>query len=66
VVEGPILVGDRPRIQELFLTGTTTEIMPITRLVGAPVGTGRPGPVARALQAAYDAEVDALRAAAVT
>jgi D-alanine transaminase len=66
VVEGPLLVGDRPRIQELFLTGTTTEIMPITRLDGAPVGTGRPGPVARALQAAYDAEVDALRAAAVT
>ena len=38
---------------ELFLTGTTTEVMPVTRLDGAPVGSGRPGPVARALQAAY-------------
>ncbi len=43
-------IGDA---EELFLTGTTTEVMPVTVLDGAPVGTGSPGPVARALQAAY-------------
>jgi D-alanine transaminase len=38
---------------ELFLTGTTTEVMPITRLDGRPVGGGRAGPIARRLQEAY-------------
>jgi branched-subunit amino acid aminotransferase/4-amino-4-deoxychorismate lyase len=40
-------------IDELFLSGTTTEVMPVTRLDGRPVGSGKPGPVARALQQAY-------------
>lgn len=53
VREAPIL-ADRPgAIDELFLSGTTTEVMPITRLDGRPVGSGKPGPVARALQQAY-------------
>ncbi|MGH7251029.1 MAG: D-amino-acid transaminase, partial [Nitrospiraceae bacterium] len=28
---------------EVFLTGTTVEILPVVRLDGAPVGTGKPG-----------------------
>jgi len=63
--EGAILMEDLPRVQELFLTGTTTEVMPITRLDGKPVGDGRPGPVGRRLQQAYRYRIDALRAAEV-
>jgi D-alanine transaminase len=41
------------RVSELFLTGTTTEVMPVVRVDGTPVGDGQPGPVARRLQQAY-------------
>ena len=30
---------------EIWLTSSTREVMPVTRLDGKPVGTGRPGPV---------------------
>lgn len=53
VREGAILVDELDRVQELFLTGTTTEVMPIVRLDGRAIGDGQPGPVARKLQAAY-------------
>ncbi len=51
--EAPILLERFNDIEELFLTGTTTEIMPITRLDGRPVGEGRVGEIARRLQQAY-------------
>jgi D-alanine transaminase len=38
---------------ELFLSGTTTEIMPVVRVDGRGVGEGRPGPVTRQLQKAF-------------
>jgi D-alanine transaminase len=38
---------------ELFLTGTTTEVLPVVRVDGRSVGEGRPGPVTRSLQEAY-------------
>ena len=44
---------------ELFLTGTTTDVMPIVRLDGVPVGDGRPGPVASALRDALAALMSA-------
>jgi D-alanine transaminase len=53
VREGPLWADRLDRIQELFLSGTTTEVMPITRLDGRPVGDGRPGPITRRLQQAY-------------
>lgn len=53
VREGPIYVDRLDDIEELFLSGTTTEVMPITRLDGRPVGQGRPGPVASRLQQSY-------------
>ncbi|MCL8209122.1 MAG: aminotransferase class IV [Actinomycetia bacterium] len=39
--------------EEVFLTGTTTEVMPVTRLDGRTVGTGRMGPVTEALWRAF-------------
>jgi D-alanine transaminase len=35
---------------ELWLTSSTKEVLPITRLDDKPVGTGRPGPVTRAMR----------------
>jgi D-alanine transaminase len=53
VREAPIMADRLDAIDELFLSGTTTEVMPVTRMDGRPVGSGKPGPVARALQQAY-------------
>jgi D-alanine transaminase len=44
---------DLGRVSELFLTGTTSEILPIVRVDDQPVGEGIPGPITRRLQAAY-------------
>jgi branched-chain amino acid aminotransferase len=38
---------------ELFITSTAREVLPVVRLEGAPVGDGRPGPVTRRLHAAF-------------
>lgn len=38
---------------ELLLSSATKEVLPVTALDGQPVGDGRPGPVYRALYAAY-------------
>jgi D-alanine transaminase len=45
--------SDLGRVSELFLTGTTTEVMPLVRVDGRTIGAGCPGPVTRALQNAY-------------
>lgn len=44
--ERALLLNELEAADELFLAGTTMEIMPIVKLNGTPVGTGRPGPVA--------------------
>ena len=41
------------RGDEVFFTGTTTEILPIVRIDGQGVGTGKPGPITQRLHAAY-------------
>lgn len=38
---------------ELFMTGTTIEVAPVESLDGRPVGDGKPGPVTRKLQTAF-------------
>src|SRR5205807_9826745 len=38
---------DLEEVSELFLTGTTSEVLPVVRVDGRPVGGGRPGPVTR-------------------
>ncbi len=51
--EEPIMVEELPRLDELFLTGTTTEVRPVVSVDGDPVGPGRPGPVTRDLFEGY-------------
>ncbi len=45
VVESPIPASELKGMDELFITGTTTEVVPIVKLDGRPVGSGEPGPV---------------------
>jgi D-alanine transaminase len=55
VEETPIRMTELGAAEEIFLTGTTTDVMPIRQIDGRPVGTGRPGSVTRMLQDAYAA-----------
>ncbi len=38
---------------EMFLTGTAAEVIPVTQVDGRRIGTGRPGPVTRRITAAF-------------
>ncbi|MFL5615955.1 MAG: aminotransferase class IV [Gemmatimonadaceae bacterium] len=49
VTERAIGATDLPNVAELFLTGTTTDVTPVVSVDGRPIGSGAPGPVARAL-----------------
>jgi D-alanine transaminase len=53
VREGAILQEQLVLADELFLCGTTTEVMPVTVVDGRPVGAGDPGPITRRLLQAY-------------
>lgn len=57
VREGTLRPADLLAADELFLTGSVIEVMPVTRLDGRPIGRGRPGPVTRRLQDLYAARI---------
>jgi len=48
--ETPIKESEIPKLSELFLTGTTTDVMPVVRLDDKPIGPGKPGELTRKLQ----------------
>jgi D-alanine transaminase len=48
--ETPIKVSEIPKLSELFLTGTTTDVMPVVKLDDKAVGKGKPGELTRKLQ----------------
>ena len=50
VDESPITVDEIPGLSELFLTGTTTDVMPVVQLDGRFVGDGKPGELTTKLQ----------------
>jgi branched-chain amino acid aminotransferase len=56
-VEADVSVDDLFRSDEVFLTSTLREVVPVTRIDGHSIGDGRPGPVARELLAAFREEV---------
>jgi D-alanine transaminase len=64
VRETPILQQEIGRLDELFVTGTTSDVTPIVQLDGRPIGTGKPGPITRQLGAALDRKLYASPAAA--
>jgi D-alanine transaminase len=50
VRETPIFQHELNQADELFLAGTTTEVLPVVKLDGHPVRGGRPGPVTNRLR----------------
>jgi D-alanine transaminase len=40
-------------VDEMFLTGTASEVLPVVRVDGKPIGDGTPGAVTRAIQKAF-------------
>jgi D-alanine transaminase len=53
--EEPVRIEEITDLDEIFLSGTTTEIMPVTRVDGQDVVDAEPGPVTRKLFEAFRA-----------
>jgi branched-subunit amino acid aminotransferase/4-amino-4-deoxychorismate lyase len=53
VLESDILLEEAAEANEVFLTNSVLEIMPVTNLDGKAICDGKPGPVTRQLMAAY-------------
>ncbi len=51
--EREIPVEELAEADELWVTSSTKEVMPVTRLDGRPVGKGRPGPMWQEMDALY-------------
>lgn len=49
----PFTLGELLEADEVFLTGTTTEVMPVIRIGDTVISHGSPGPVTRSLQQAF-------------
>jgi branched-chain amino acid aminotransferase len=60
VVEGLFDIDDIGRAQEMFLTSSTREVVPIARVEGKAIGTGRPGPVTQMLLREYRGAIERL------
>ena len=53
VEERPVSLEEMRSADEIFFTGTTTEVRPTVRLDDKPVGSGKVGPVTKALYEAF-------------
>jgi branched-chain amino acid aminotransferase len=62
VIEGLFPVSEIFGADEMFLTSTTREVVPIVRVDGRAIGDGRPGPVTKRLLDVYRAEAQLLLA----
>ncbi|BAZ95215.1 D-amino-acid transaminase [Thiohalobacter thiocyanaticus] len=59
--EGAISEAELRGADEVWLTSSTKEIMPVTTLDGVPVGDGRPGPLYRQMHGIYREYKQAVR-----
>ena len=50
IEERPFTLEEAYRAREAFITSATQIVMPVVRLDGHPIGSGKPGPVAAALR----------------
>jgi D-alanine transaminase len=64
VSEEPFGESDIARLDELFLAGTTTDVMPIVRVNDQPIAGGAPGPITLRLLKRFRAYLDASGATA--
>lgn len=52
-IEREIAISELMSSEEVFLTNTLMEVMPMTSIDGLPIGDGRPGPITKRLANAY-------------
>lgn len=65
LVERPLGKRELLRADEVFLSASTIEVLPVVRIEGTRIGNGAPGPLTRRLQSAYRSHVrSAIRRAA--
>ncbi len=57
--EATISLDDLRAADEILLSGTTIEVLPVVAIDGRPVGDGKPGPLTRRLQKAFRSSLDA-------
>jgi branched-chain amino acid aminotransferase len=57
VRQGLFLPRELQTADELFLTNTSYEVMPVTRVEGQRIGTGKPGPLTRRLHRAFQRSI---------
>ena len=57
IKEAKLKPHDLTSADECFITNTTVEVLPVTRVDGAAIGSGKPGPVTTSLREAYKREV---------
>lgn len=60
-----LVPADLESVDEAFITSTTRELSPVTRIDDRPIGNGKPGPVTRQLLKAYRRRAYALTQALV-
>ena len=60
VNEAVLREADLERVDELFITSTTREVIPVVRVGDQPIGSGRPGPIASHLLTRFRNLADAL------
>ncbi|WP_273126151.1 D-amino-acid transaminase [Metabacillus sp. HB246100] len=58
VEEKPFTIEDMVKADEVFLTGTTTEIMPVIQINKQVIGNGDPGTLTRQLQQLFTSEIE--------
>ncbi len=61
LVERPFSVAEAKAAREAMLTSATNGVLPVVAIDGAPVGEGKPGPLALKLAAAYHDFMDGAR-----
>jgi D-alanine transaminase len=64
IVEKSLMRSELGAIDELFVTGTTSEVLPVKQVDGALIGDGCPGPITNKLAAAYRGAIHELKSAA--
>ncbi|MCJ7842765.1 D-amino-acid transaminase [Lederbergia sp. NSJ-179] len=61
VAEEEFQIEDLKTADEIFISSTTSEIMPIVELDGQSIGDGKPGPFTRKLQTLFLKEIEAAK-----
>lgn len=61
VAEASLKVEELSDVDELFISSTTSEVMPVVSVNEVPVGSGLVGPITRQLQGSYDRLVERVR-----